>query len=98
MDGTVAVFDTATGKPLLTLGGHFKPVRDLTFTPGEARPGTTHPWQRTSRIPTGCPYHCCCCIVCEFADSKQVITACDDNHAHLYDAEHGELIEAFSGG
>lgn len=31
------------------------------------------------------------------ADSKQVITACDDNHAHLYDAEHAELIEAFSG-
>lgn len=32
------------------------------------------------------------------ADSRQVITACDDNHAHLYDAEHAELIEAFSGG
>lgn len=34
MDGTVAVFDTATGKMLHTLEGHFKPVRDLTFTPG----------------------------------------------------------------
>ena len=31
------------------------------------------------------------------ADSKCVLTACDDMHAHLYDAEHGELIEAFSG-
>jgi len=33
-----------------------------------------------------------------FADSKHVITACDDMHAHMYDAEHGELVEAFSGG
>lgn len=31
------------------------------------------------------------------ADSKNVLTACDDMHAHLYDAEHAELIEAFSG-
>ena len=34
MDGTVAVFDAPTGKLLHTLDGHFKPVRDLTFTPG----------------------------------------------------------------
>lgn len=34
MDGTVALFDAATGKLLHTLDGHFKPVRDLTFTPG----------------------------------------------------------------
>jgi WD40 repeat protein len=34
MDGTVALFDTATGKLLHTLDGHFKPVRDLCFTPG----------------------------------------------------------------
>ena len=34
MDGTVAVFDTASGKLLHTLDGHFKPVRSLAFTPG----------------------------------------------------------------
>lgn len=34
MDGTVAVFDVASGKLLHTLDGHFKPVRSLTFTPG----------------------------------------------------------------
>ena len=34
MDGTVAVFDAATGTALHCLKGHFKPVRDLTFTPG----------------------------------------------------------------
>lgn len=33
MDGTVGVFDTASGKLLHTLDGHFKPVRALTFTP-----------------------------------------------------------------
>ncbi|EFN53663.1 hypothetical protein CHLNCDRAFT_36331 [Chlorella variabilis] len=33
MDGTVALFDAATGKLLHTLGGHFRPVRDLAFTP-----------------------------------------------------------------
>lgn len=37
MDGSVALFDVATGKLLHTLGGHYKPVRDLTFTPGAAR-------------------------------------------------------------
>lgn len=34
MDGTVALFDAASGKLLHTLDGHFKPVRDLCFTPG----------------------------------------------------------------
>lgn len=33
MDGTVAVFDTAAGKLLHTLDGHFRPVRSLAFTP-----------------------------------------------------------------
>lgn len=36
MDGTVAVFDTASGKLLHTLDGHFKPIRSLTFTPGRS--------------------------------------------------------------
>jgi hypothetical protein len=31
------------------------------------------------------------------ADSRFVITACDDMHVHMYDAEHGTLVEAFSG-
>lgn len=35
MDGTVAVFDVATSKLLHTLDGHFRPVRSLTFTPGQ---------------------------------------------------------------
>ena len=35
MDGTVALFDAASGKLLHTLDGHFKPVRDLCFTPGK---------------------------------------------------------------
>ncbi len=34
MDGTVAVFDTATSSLLGTLEGHYKPVRSLTFLPG----------------------------------------------------------------
>lgn len=34
MDGTVAVFDTATGNVLGVLEGHYKPVRSLTFMPG----------------------------------------------------------------
>ena len=33
-DGTVAIFDVASGKFLHHLEGHFKPVRALTFTPG----------------------------------------------------------------
>ena len=35
-DGTVAVFDVASGKFMHLLEGHFKPVRSLTFTPGAA--------------------------------------------------------------
>ena len=31
------------------------------------------------------------------ADSRMLLTACDDMHAHLYDVEHASLIEAFSG-
>jgi hypothetical protein len=31
------------------------------------------------------------------ADSKMLLTACDDMHSHLYDVEHGALVEAFSG-
>mmetsp|Transcript_11145 Transcript_11145/g.19485 ORF Transcript_11145/g.19485 Transcript_11145/m.19485 type:complete len:317 (-) Transcript_11145:706-1656(-) len=33
MDGTVAIFDVATGKHLNSLQGHFKPVRSLQFLP-----------------------------------------------------------------
>lgn len=38
MDGTVAVWDLASGGQLLHIGGlkgHHKPVRSLAFTPGE---------------------------------------------------------------
>ena len=35
------------------------------------------------------------CLV--VADSRMLLTACDDMHAHLYDVEHASLIEAFSG-
>ena len=31
------------------------------------------------------------------ADSKLLLTACDDMHSHLYDVENGALVEAFSG-
>ena len=31
------------------------------------------------------------------ADSKFLLTACDDMHSHLYDVEHASLVEAFSG-
>lgn len=31
-------------------------------------------------------------------DSRHVLTACDDMHSHMYDVEHGALVEAFSGG
>ena len=34
MDGSVAVFDTATGNTVGVLEGHYKPVRSLTFMPG----------------------------------------------------------------
>lgn len=30
-------------------------------------------------------------------DGRHVLTACDDAHAHLYDAHSGSLVEAFSG-
>ncbi len=36
MDGTVAIFDVASGKLLHSLKGHYKPVRSLAFTPGDA--------------------------------------------------------------
>jgi hypothetical protein len=35
----------------------------------------------------------CCCS----ADSKLLLTACDDMHTNLYDVHHGALIDAFSG-
>ena len=31
------------------------------------------------------------------ADSRMLLTACDDMHSHLYDVEHASLVEAFSG-
>ena len=34
---------------------------------------------------------------CVPADSKMLLTACDDMHSHLYDVEHASLVEAFSG-
>lgn len=37
MDGSVAVFDTATGNTIGVLEGHYKPVRSLTFMPGRER-------------------------------------------------------------
>lgn len=36
MDGTVALWDAATGQLLHSLKGHHRPVRSLAFTPGEA--------------------------------------------------------------
>ena len=33
-DGTIAVFDAASGNFMHFLEGHFKPIRSLTFTPG----------------------------------------------------------------
>lgn len=35
--------------------------------------------------------------MCWPADSKMLITACDDMHSHLYDVENSSLVEAFSG-
>ena len=35
MDGIVAIFDVNTGKLTNVLEGHFKPVRSISFTPGE---------------------------------------------------------------
>lgn len=37
------------------------------------------------------------CMLCIPADSKMLLTACDDMHSHLYDVEHASLVEAFSG-
>jgi hypothetical protein len=31
------------------------------------------------------------------ADSRMLLTACDDCHAHLYDVGQAALVEAFSG-
>lgn len=47
----------------------------------------------------------CCTLACKIifdqdalaADSKMLLTACDDMHSHLYDVEHASLVEAFSG-
>lgn len=35
MDGSVFIFDVAANKLLGNVEGHYKPVRSLTFTPGE---------------------------------------------------------------
>lgn len=32
------------------------------------------------------------------ADSKMLLTACDDMHSNLYDVHSGDLIDSFSGG
>ncbi len=56
MDGTVALFDAATGKLLHTLDGHFKPVRDLTFTPGGAT--CWRPWGPCSAAAAEVPCVC----------------------------------------
>ena len=44
MDGSVAIFDLATGIMLHTLEGHFKPVRSLCFTPGVTSPNRWNRW------------------------------------------------------
>lgn len=36
-------------------------------------------------------------VIYGYADSKMLLTACDDMHSHLYDVEHASLVEAFSG-
>ena len=51
MDGTVAVFDAATGQLLHTLDGHFKPVRSLCFTPGACLAEYHHVWRVYSHVP-----------------------------------------------
>ena len=112
MDGTVAVFDSESGALLCTLQGHFKAVRSLAFTPG-GRPDAVHAaWARGTAQP-GAALRCAAVPVhldCRsrhrlpprmphpvLADSKMLLTACDDMHSHLYDVEHGALVEAFSG-
>ena len=53
-DGTVAIWDVATGAVVSNLKGHHKPVRKVTFTPGECvlhsmgcTGGTQHPRKRS---------------------------------------------------
>ena len=167
MDGTVAVFDVATSKLLHTLDGHFRPVRSLTFTPGQQQ-GDACGKKKERNVTSQClawrlmavtfsaeashqfstavcwPVMLLICVFCSLlqprhclllhtralhlsrparpphpdaegrcqlppththflpvsptcADSKFVITACDDARSNLYDAEQGALVEAFSG-
>lgn len=35
-DGSVCIFDGETGDLVHTLEGHYKPIRSLTYTPGDA--------------------------------------------------------------
>ena len=112
MDGTVAVFDAATGQLLHTLEGHFKSVRALCFTPGatHARPPQLRetspslsllPWAEcVLRSQQASPQRSVVVITVMLllmTDSKMLVTACDDMLSHLYDVEHGSLIDAFSG-
>ena len=44
MDGSVSVFDTATGTAIGALKGHYKPVRSLAFMPGKHGLKNEHPY------------------------------------------------------
>ncbi|KAJ9532847.1 hypothetical protein QJQ45_010870 [Haematococcus lacustris] len=81
MDGSVGVWELGSGQYLGSLQGHHKPVRSLTFTPGRGC-GSSSRWTGISR---------------SRADSKLLLTACDDMHLNLYDVDNLSLVEAFSG-
>ena len=53
-NGGVSLFDVATGKYLATLEGHYKPVRSLTFTPGEMKSNHTTPLSISSSKGSTC--------------------------------------------
>ncbi len=79
----------------------FASVCNVCLTPGTAQLSEwlffKDAWAVDETLPLCIDRNCCCHCPALPADSKCVLTACDDMHAHLYDAEHAELIEAFSG-
>lgn len=54
MDGTVCVFDTATGAVVSSMQGHFKPVRSLTFMPGRLPVQRSVQSDRICSVPAFC--------------------------------------------
>jgi len=100
MDGLISIFDLQTQQLRHKLTGHFKPVRSIAFTPGargtgdDAWPAIGAP--RSHKHALLAPSTCSQPPTFPHTDSQLLLSACDDMHVHLHEA-NGNLVEAFSG-